>query len=802
MANPFTPEEQAVPPLPGIEAQPSPEEMMAMPEIAPMEDMGAPDIQGMAQAMKAQMAAVVHEKDVEANTANLATSNNISETELSRIGQTVCEEYRQDLSSRSDWEKKYESALKLACQTVEAKSFPWKGAANIKFPLLTTAAIQFSARAYPALLPGKNIVSCKVTGFDETGKKVRRAERVSRHMSYQILEEMEEWEEDMDRMLIMLPITGTEFKKTYFDPNVGRNVSVHVLAKDLVVNYWAKSIETASRKTHHVWLTPNEFKERVNREEFLDIEIGQAQTSQDNLRVVSDQIQGVSPPADDEDAPHLFLEQHRWLDLDNDGYKEPYIVTVHKDSEKVVRIAMRYDEDGIEKDESGKIISITPVEYFTKYSFIPSIDGGFYDFGWGLLLGPINETINTTINQLLDAGTLNSMSSGFLSRGIRIRGGNTSFQLGEWKTVDSTGDDLRKGIVQLPVREPSQTLFQLLGMMVEYGEKMSNQTDILMGQNPGQNQPATTTMAVIEQGLKVFTAVYKRIYRSLKKEYRKLYRLNRIFLDEKEYFSVIDPNRNEMGEILRSDYLGDPTDIQPSADPNIASEAQKIARAEALVASLGNGSPADPLQVWKRYYEAIGVQDYETLLPKQLPPPPPDPKLVEVQMKDAREKAEIGMKAEVDRGRLQMEDRHKEMAHTIEMEKLAIERERMEMESERVLIEKEKMLLDQENKKFDQELDATKLHVDANNKELDRQMGKESKDSSVNVIDSSASGPLRKLEVSVYDMTNNLSEIGNALSELGKVSSETMSAITEMSKNDKEYREHVTELANKIMGKI
>ena len=785
MANPFTPQEQAAPPLPGIEATPTPEEMMAMPQITAMEPEGmvASESYGsMPQVAEEPLPSV---QDLIFNTENLAASKQATPQELVDIGMKVCEEYRSDLASRADWEKRYEQALKLACQTVEAKTFPWRNAANIKFPLLTTAAIQFSARAYPALLPGKNIVSCRVTGFDETGKKIRRAERISRHMSYQILEEMEEWEEDMDRMLIMLPITGTEFKKTYFDPNLGRNVSVHVLAKDLVVNYWAKSLETASRKTHHVWYTPNEYRERVNRGVFLDIDLKQAQ-SDSSTRTVSDEIQGVAPPPDDEDAPHLFLEQHRFLDLDKDGYKEPYIVTVHKDSEKVVRIAGRFDEQGIEKDEKGKIISITPVEYFTKYSFIPSIDGGFYDFGWGLLLGPINETINTTINQLLDSGTLNSMSSGFLSKGIRIRGGNTSFQLGEWKTVDSTGDDLRKGIVQLPVKEPSQTLFQLLGMMVEYGEKMSNQTDILMGQNPGQNQPATTTMAVIEQGLKVFTAAYKRIYRSLKKEYRKLYRLNRIFLDEKEYFSVIDPNREQMGEILRSDYQGDETDVQPAADPNVASEAQKIARAEALVASLQNGSPADPLAVWKRYYEAIGVQDYETLLPKQLPPPPPDPKLVEVQMKDAREKAEIEMRAEVDRGRLQMEDRHKEMAHTIEMEKLGLERERMEMEQERVLIEKEKMLLEQENKKFDQELNATKLHVDANNKEIDRQVEKENNEKSLSEESSS----------------NDLSEIGKAMSDVANALSETTAAIAEMEKSNAKHRDQVIGVANKIIGKL
>lgn len=790
MTNPFTPEEQRNPPLPGIpDVQISDQERMANPEIAPMEGQGmtVPEMgmsipnMGMTSPPDQEMPGSM--MDLTINVINLAS--HMDQSKLDRIGSTVCDEYRQDLSSRSEWEKRYEQALKLASQTTEIKTSPWKDAANVKFPLLTTACVQFSARAYPALIPGKNIVNCRVTGFDDTGAKTRRADRISKHMSYQILEEMTEWEEDMDRMLIMLPITGTEFKKTYFDPNLGRNVSEHVLAKDLVINYWAKSLESASRKTHHLWYTPNEFKEKVNRDVFLDMDIGYAQTNSGNIRSVSDLIQGVAPPPDDEDAPHLFLEQHRWLDLDDDGYKEPYIVTVHKDSEKVIRIAPRFDEDKVERNHNGKIISIVPVEYFTKYSFIPSLDGGFYDFGWGLLLGPINETVNTTVNQLLDAGTLSNLQGGFLSKGIRLRGGESKFKPGEWKFVDSTGDDLRKGVFALPVREPSQTLFQLLGMMVESGEKLSNLTDILMGQNPGQNQPATTTMAVIEQGLKVFTAVYKRLYRSLKKEYQKLYRLNRIFLREKEYFRVIDPNKNMMGEALRMDYQGDETDVQPAADPNIVSEAQKISRAEALVASLHNGSPINPLEVWKRYYEAIGVTDYESLLPQQLPPPPPDPKVIQLQMEDARAKQEMGLKAQMEQSKIQMEDQHKGMEHQIEMERITLDREKLVLEVEKLKLEKERLSCDQANEGFNQELAATKLHVEAN-----KETENPGKQQSVNVVDSAAGTA----------MGSAMSEIANAISQNSQILAELAKLINSSSENDKKYREYVSGIAEKIIS--
>lgn len=585
-----------------------------------------------------------------------------------KIGRTVIDEFNEDVGSRANWEVRYTNALKLAAQVVEVKTFPWRDAANIKFPLLTTACVQFSARAYPALIPGTDIVKCHVTGFDKTGQKEARAIRVGKHMSYQVLEEMEEWEEDMDRLLIMLPITGTEFKKTYFSPTMGRNVSEHVLAKDLVVNYWAKSLETATRKSHILRFTPNQIREKILREEWLEFDYKKSDLASDELRIISDEIQGLSPPGDDDDAPHEFIEQHRWWDLDDDGYKEPYIVTVHKETQIVVRISAGYDEEGLEKDAEDNVVSIQQVQYFTKYSFIPSIDGGFYDFGWGSLLGPINEAVNTVINQLLDAGTVSNLQSGFLGRGIRIRSGSTTFQVGEWKQVDSTGDDLRKGIFPLPVREPSQTLFQLLGMLVESGEKLSNLTDILMGQNPGQNQPATTTMAVIEQGLKVFTAVYKRLYRSLKKEYRKLYRLNRIFLDEKEYFRILDPGQEATGEILRSDYLGDPTDVQPSADPNIVSEAQRLAKAEALVASMANGSPANPLEVWKRYYEAMNQPGIDKLLPQEMPQPPPDPKVLQ----------------------LQQEDKHKQVDATIEAERLKIDQGKLELEQAQMDLENRK----------------------------------------------------------------------------------------------------------------
>lgn len=653
---------------------------------------------------------------------------------LSKIGHAVVEGYLEDLRSRSEWEQRYEAALKLAAQVIEKKNHPWQNAANVKYPLLTTACVQFSARAYPALIQGTDVVRCKTAGEDPVGLKAQRAYRVGKHMSYQILEEMEDWEEDMDRLLMMLPATGTEFKKTYFDAASGVNRSEHVLARDLVVNYYAKSLESAQRKTHIIDLSKNEVVERKLKGIFRDVDYGTPDSPKPS---VTDKTQGISPPSGDETNPYRFLECHCFWDLDNDGYEEPYVITVHEQTRKVARIIARFDLEGVEvvleqtpEGTKEKIVGIRPVEYFTKFSFIPSLDGGFYDFGFGHLLGPINEAINTNINQLIDAGTLSNLQSGFLSRGIRLRGGNASFKPGEWKMVDTTGDDLRKGIYPLPVREPSQTLFQLLGMLTQAGERLASVTDLLLGENPGQNQPATTTMAVIEQGLKVFTAIYKRQYRSLKSEYRKLYRLNRLYLPIEQYFRVLDLNQDAVATIGRSDYTGDASDIQPFADPNIVSETQRLTKAGALVEALGNGAPLNPLETWRRFLEAMQIPEIDKLLPQELPPPPVDPKV------------------EVQQLQVQLEDKHKTMSHQLEaardefnklvevsrneIEKARAETERFRAETERMRLGIEEFSAAVQKQKVDHEC----VSMDRNDSVKEKQLN-ETEDAKIKSVEES-----------------------------------------------------------------
>ena len=541
----------------------------------------------------------------------LASDNlaeHMSKKELDDLGLKVVENFEKDKRSRLEWEKRQEEAMKLALQIVETKSFPWPNASNVKFPLLTIAALQYHARAYPALLSGPELVKMRVFGKDADGKLGERASRVAKHMSYQILEEDENWEDQMDKVLITQPIIGCAFKKTYRDTLNDINVSENILAKDLVVSYYTKSLETAPRISHVIYLSNNEIYERVSKGAFLDIKLGDERHSPDDtLKLAQDKAQGISEPNDDPTKPKELIEQHCLMDLDKDGYEEPYIVVVHKDTKKVLRVVARFMLDKITFGKNDSIEKIVPEQYFTKYPFIPSPDGGFYDLGFGSLLGPLNESINTIINQLIDAGTMSVTAGGFLSKGIKIRGGTLAFQPNEWKPVETTGDDLRKGIMPLPVREPNQVLFTLLGMLVNYGERIGGSVDILVGENPGQNTPAETSRTMAEQGMKIFSGIYKRTYRSLKGEFRKWYRLNQVY-------QIDDLKIGDM-DILAEDYTTSAKDILPAADPKMVSDSQKIQQATLLQSIANPAVGYNMYEVHKRLLKAYAIEDFEQVLP-------------------------------------------------------------------------------------------------------------------------------------------------------------------------------------------
>ena len=550
-----------------------------------------------------------------------------SEEDRTKIGRLCWEGYERDKQSRAAWERRTQAAMDLALQIQKDKNFPWQGCSNVIFPLITVAALQFSARSYSNIIQGTDVVRYRVVGEDPDGRLLERAERIGRHMSWQVLEQDQSWEEQHDRLLLNLGIVGTNFIKTFFSPRLGHNVSELVMAQDLVMDYYAKSVETCGRKTQIIPLYRNEIYERCMRDLFdRDILNESWYTSSPQLILPTnpaDNRKGQTPPPSDQDTPFTTLEQHRYLDLDGDGYAEPYVATIEYGSRRLLRLVTRFDsEDAIEFTRDKKIIQIKPTEYFTKYSFIPSPDGGIYDIGFGVLLGPLNESVNTGINQLLDSGTMQNSIGGFLGRGAKIRGGQYTMAPWEWKRVDSTGDDLRKNMVPFPERQPSMVVYQLLSLLINYTERITGTTDPMVGENPGQNTPAETSRNMIEQGMQVYNVIFKRVWRSMKEEFKKLHQLNGEFLKTTEQFGT------QAMTIRREDYKGDADLVAPVADPNIVSPSQRMQLAMA-VRQASMERPGYDLDAVERYYlRALRVDGLDMLYKgvKKVPPPT-DPKI-------------------------------------------------------------------------------------------------------------------------------------------------------------------------------
>lgn len=592
--------------------------------------------------------------------AMLATTNiveEIDEEELTEMGQYVVDIYNEDIDSRQTWERNNERWIKLANQLVEKKNFPWKDASNVKYPLLSEAALQFHARAFAALIPNEQIVKSRVLGKDSDGTKRKAANRVSKHMSYQILYEMEEWQDEFDRGLYILPIVGLLYKKSYYSPVEGTNVSDLIMPDDLVVNYHAPNFKRAI-KTHRIYQDANEVKELMNLGHYRSVKLPPPESGKQH-EGAEDEITGLNAPQRSQssgidpdstgraaysDEPYTILEAHTWWDLDGDGYKEPYIITTEEQSGKVLRVVARYRAADVSYSEDGTIARIEPLEYFTRFGFLPNPESKIYYQGFGQLLGPLNAASNTLLNQLIDAGTLANLPGGFLGRGMKLRGGELKVSPGQWKSIPVQGEDIRKNIFPLPYKEPSTVLFQLLGLVIESGEKLSSVKAIMTGENPGQNQPYATSVMVLEQGMKVFSGIYRRLYRALGKEFQKLYVLNSLFLDQDKYFALMDDP--DVQEVQVSDYSVEDISIIPGADPSIISEAHRVMKAESLLQKKAAGLPLNTAIVTRKVLEAEGHDDIEELM--QPDPPREDPKIT-------IEKLKLAAVQETERSKLQLE---------------------------------------------------------------------------------------------------------------------------------------------------
>jgi len=530
----------------------------------------------------------------------------LDENELNRIGELVWNEYDIDRKSRVDWERQVKEARDLFKLISPAKTFPWLNASNVIYPLVAQSALNFHARAYPNIIKDRQVVKGKVTGDDPDGRKAARAQRLGEALSTYILEDMDNWEGEMDILLLDYAITGVAFKKTWFDPRRNKVVSDWVKAEDLVVHYSCRDLSRASRITHVYELFLNEIIELVRSGAFLDVELGEP--ANDDLHDYAD-----------ENRPYTILEQHRWLDLDGDGYAEPYIVTVEEESRKVLRIKARYDENGIEIGGDGRLVRIVPIEYFTWFPFIPT--DSVYAIGYGSLLGHPNRMINTLANQLIDAGTLQNAGGGFFKAGaIDFDGGKRrkiEFKLGEYKPVSFSGDDINKVLWERRSPGPAPVLFNALEMLIKASEKLANITEVLMGQSPGANASPTTTVALIEQGLQQFSAIYARLHRALKSEFSKIRRL------------ILANHRNDnilIRDLALSDLDEDGlVDVIPVSDPQSVTNVQRMMKAELGMKLLGLGLNDNELK--RRYLESVNTEDIEKIMPPDGAPPPVDPKI-------------------------------------------------------------------------------------------------------------------------------------------------------------------------------
>jgi len=545
--------------------------------------------------------------------ANLAEE--IPDRELSRISSDLLAEFDANKASRQEWEDAYTNGLELLGFTYDERTQPFRGASGVTHPLLAEAATQFQAQAFNELLPAAGPVRTVVMG-KETASKNQQASRVKQFMNYYITNVMEEYTPDMDQMLFYLPLAGSTFKKTYYEETLGRAVSKFVPAENLVVPYETADLETCPNITQVVRMSLNDLRKRQVAGVYLDVEVIPAQKEMSDLDGEMDRIEGMEPNQIDYDC--TILECH--VDLDLEGYEEvdeegeftgikvPYVVTISEDNGQVLSVRRNYAEE----DELKK-----KVQYFTHYKFLPGF--GFYGLGLIHTIGGLSRTATSALRQLIDAGTLANLPAGFKARGLRIRDDDDPLQPGEFRDVDAPGGAIRDSLMPLPFKGPDQTLFQLLGFVVQAAQRFATITDLKVGEG-NQNAAVGTTMAMMEQGSRVMSAVHKRLHYAMRQEFRILARVMSESLPQQYPYTV--PGGDET--IMREDF-DDRVDVLPVSNPNIFSQAQRIMLAQTKL-QLATQAPEihNINEVYRDMYEALGVTDVDRIM-KATPSEEPKP---------------------------------------------------------------------------------------------------------------------------------------------------------------------------------
>ena len=551
--------------------------------------------------------------------ANLAEL--LPEDVLMPLGSELFQNYEEYRSSRQDWETAYTDGLDLLGFKYEKRTEPFRGASGATHPVLAEAVTQFQALAYKELLPADGPVRTQVVGLNDRQKE-DQANRVKDFMNYQIMDMMKEYEPEFDQMLFYLPLSGSTFKKVYYDSLLGRAVSKFVQADDLIVPYSATSLDDADAIMHVIKTTENDLRKQQVNGFYRDIELlpSDELTQDDSIRSKEKQLDGVSMSSQNDDV-FTLLECHVNLDIegfeDKDangeptGIKLPYIVTIEEGSREVLSIRRNYAELDPKKKK---------IQYFVHFKFLPGL--GFYGFGLIHMIGGLSRTATSALRQLLDAGTLSNLPSGFKQRGIRVRDDAQPIQPGEFRDVDAPGGNLRDAFMPLPFKEPSQTLLQLMGVVVQAGQRFASIADIQIGD--GNQQAAVgTTVALLERGSRTMSAIHKRLYASMKQEFKLLSRVFALYLPPEYPYDVVGGQRT----IKQTDF-DDRVDIVPVADPNIFSQTQRISLAQTqLQLAQSNPQIHDIYQAYRSMYEAIGVKNIDLILPSPKQPMPMDPSL-------------------------------------------------------------------------------------------------------------------------------------------------------------------------------
>ena len=559
------------------------------------------------------------DRNTDGHFANLAEG--MSDGELESLGSTLFDQYTEYKESRADWEQSYREGLELLGFKYERRTEPFKGASGVNHPVLAEAVTQFQATAYKELLPSDGPVRTQILGAINVEKE-EQSKRVKNFMNYQLMDKMKEYEPEFDQMLFYLPLSGSTFKKVYYDDLLGRAVSKFVPAEDLIVPYSATSLDDTDAIVHVIKISANELRKQQVAGFYRDVELGEPPVTSNELSDKKLELEGITK--DGQEDQHTLFEMHTNLDLEGyedvdqegeeTGIKLPYIVTFAENNQTVLSIRRNYQATDPMKKK---------IDYFVQFKFLPGT--GFYGFGLIHMIGGLTRTATAALRQLLDAGTLANLPAGFKTRGLRIRDDAQPLQPGEFRDVDAPGGNIRDQFMQLPFKGPDQTLLSLMGVVVSAGQRFASIADAQVG-DMNQQAAVGTTVALLERGSRVMSAIHKRLYVGLKQEFKLLAEVFKTYLPSEYPYDVPGAARN-----VKVTDFDDKIDIIPVADPNIFSQTQRISLAQTqLQLAQTNPQIHDLYQAYRSMYDAIGVKNVNAILPPPTQPTPLDPSLEEI----------------------------------------------------------------------------------------------------------------------------------------------------------------------------